>query len=294
MRVTDKMMFQHATRDTASARSRAEEALGRAATGVRLRHPSDDPGGAGLLALHRATAARLDAVGTVAQRGADELAAVDGALGQVSNLLARARELTVQMSNATMGAAERAGAATEVQSLLDALLAALNTQVSGRYVFGGTRDGAPPFDAAGAYLGDAAVRQLEIAPGVLQDASVRADVAVGGAGGGVDVLAALGALVTALRANDQAGTASVLALLDQGTAQVATARSQAGIAMNAFDTAVSASRAARDEAVGRAASIADADPIEAASELALAQRALEASLTAAAQGFRLTLLDTLK
>jgi flagellar hook-associated protein 3 FlgL len=294
MRVTDKLMFQHATRDTASARARAEEALARASTGVRVQHPADDPSGAGLLTLHRATAARLEAVGGVAQRAADELSAVDGALGEITNLLARARELTIQMSNGTMGAAERADAAGEAQSLQDAVIAALNTRVGTRYVFGGTADAAPPFDPTGAYLGDTGVRRLEIAPGVLQDASVRADVAVKGAGGGVDVLAAFGALVTALQANDQAGTAAVLTQLDQGTTQLASARSQAGVAMNAFDTAVSASRAARDEATARAGGIADADPIEAASELALAQRALEASLTAAAQGFQLTLLDRLK
>ena len=33
----------------------------------------------------------------------------------------------------------------------------------------GTCDDTPPFDAAGNYLGDTGVRQLEVAPGVLQD-----------------------------------------------------------------------------------------------------------------------------
>ena len=42
-------------------------------------------------------------------------------------------------------------AAGEADSLLKQMLASLNTRVGHRYVLGGTLDGQPPFDAAGAY-----------------------------------------------------------------------------------------------------------------------------------------------
>lgn len=160
-------------------------------------------------------------------------------------------------------------------------------------MLGGNLDGAPPFDAAGNYAGDGAVRRVEIAPGVLEASSVRADVAVKGAGGGVDVLATLSALATALAADDVAGVRAALDPLTQGTAQLARARTEAGDGMATLDAAVSASRSGRDEAVAASARLTDADPVQAATDLALAERALEATLTATARGFQLSLLEKL-
>jgi flagellar hook-associated protein 3 FlgL len=294
MRVTDRMLFDRANRDGGAARTRLEEAIARASTGQRLVHPGDDPAGAGLVNQHQAAAARADAIMGVAQSAGDELAAVDGAFNDVTNALSRARELATQFANAPYTAAQRAAAAGEAQSLISQMVAALNTRVGSRYVMGGTLDGTPPFDAAGNYSGDTAVRQVEVAPGVLENASVRADVAVKGVGGGVDVMTTLAQLVTALQANDQAGVRATLDGIAAGTDQVAVARTQVGNAMNTFDVAAQVNRTARDDATSRAAHLTDADIIDANSQLALAQRALEASLTATTAGFKLTLLNYLK
>jgi flagellar hook-associated protein 3 FlgL len=243
--------------------------------------------------LDRAKAARLEAIAATAVRASDELVTADGALDAVTQAVARARELAVQLSSGTYGAAERAGAAEEVRGLLSGAVASLNAEVGGRYVLGGNVDGTPPFNAAGNYTGDTAVRQVEIAPGVLQAASVRADVAVMGVGGGVDLLATLSALATALSANDLTGVRAALDPLTQSTAQLARARTETGNAMATLDAAVTASRIGRDEATAAAANLTDADAVQAASELIRSQRALDAALTATAQGFKLTLLDKL-
>lgn len=294
MRVTDRMLYDRANRDGGAARTRLEQAISRAATGQRLVHPGDDPAGAGLVTLHQAAAVQAEGIMGAVQLASDEIAAVDTALNDVSNALARARELAVQYASGAYTAEQRAMAAGEADALLKQMLASLNARVGSRYLMGGTLDGQPPFDAAGNYLGDANVRQVEVAPGVLQDASIRADVALKGVGGGTDVLGTLAALATALRTNDQAGVRALVTPLATSTDQVSMARAQAGNAMAAFDLAAAANRTARDEAVTRAAHLTDADVIEANSQLALAQRALEASLTATATGFRLTLLNYLK
>lgn len=306
MRVTNSMLYDRAARDGAAARSRMNDATARMSSGSKLEKPGDDPAAAGLVAAERLRQGQLDAIATAAGRASDELAAADGALDGVASALARARELAVQLSNATYSASERASGAAEVKGLISSVVSALNTKVGNRYVFGGTRDDAAPFDGlvldgagnvdtalTGAYHGDAAVRQVEIAPGVLQDTSVRADVALKGAGGGADVLASLGALANALSADDPAAVAATLTGLTQGTTQVATARGAAGAAMATLDAAVTANQAARDDAKKRTAGLADVDPVQAAAELAFAQQALEASLTATAQSFRFTLLDKL-
>jgi len=293
VRVTDKLIFDRASRDTSRARERAEAAQRAAATGTRVEHPSDDPAAAGMIQAFAMSNARLAAVSRNAGLAQSEMEAADGALDGVGLALTRASELAVQMSQSGYTASERAGAAAEVGAILSEVVARANTRFGNRWIFGGNRDGAPPFDAAGAYSGDAAVRRVEIAPGVLQDASVRADVALKGAAGGVDVFGVLQGLQAALAANDEAAVRSALPGLDGSLDQVARARSEAGLGIDAFSTAQEAARqAASDERV-RASRLSDVDLVESAIQLSLSQRALEASLSASAQSFKLSLLNYL-
>jgi flagellar hook-associated protein 3 FlgL len=293
MRVTDRMLHDRAARDTGRARATLEQAIARASTGARFTHPGEAPAAAGLVTADRARAERLDAIAANARAASDELALADGALGEISNAVTRARELAVQLSSSNYGAAERAGGAKEVRALIASVHASLEARSGTRYVFSGRADGTAPFDAAGLYAGDPGVREVEIAPGVLQAASLRADVAIGGAGGGTDLFATLEALATALEANDAAGARGTLDGLAAGTSQVAVARAEAGAMMAALDAAVTAGEAGRDAAKASVARLADADPIQAALELSRAQSALEASLAAVAKGFQLSLLDKL-
>ncbi len=60
-----------------------------------------------------------------------------------------------------------------------------------------------------------------------------------------------------------------------------------------LNTATTTAQTASDAEKKRASDEVDADAIDASSRLALAQRALDASLSAASQSFQLTLLDKL-
>jgi len=294
MRISDQMMFDLATRYSGQAETNLQQAEATAASGLRVVHPGDDPAAAGALVESQATQARLSGIAATAGRAADEVNAADGALSTVATTITRATQLAVQMANSTYSATDRASAAGQIDQYVQQIVAALNTKVGDRYVFGGNKDGSAPFDASGNYLGDTAVRQVEIAPGVLTAASVRADVAVKGAGGGTDVIAALQALSTALKANDTTGIQAAIDPLNKGLDQVATARGQAGDAMNALDTAATANQAAATAEKTRASQLGDADMVQSATALAQAQQALQASLAATSQGFQLSLLNYLK
>ena len=294
MRVTERMIFQGASTRTARASERAAEATEQMSSGMRVVHPGDDPLAAGSIVTTRLDLTRLKSLEDSAERAADELGTADGALDNVSTALARARELAVQLGNDTYNATQRSAAVDEVKSLQKTIIAAMNTEVAGRYIFGGFKDGAPPFDASGAYLGDDGVRKLQVAPGVTQDTSVRADVALKGANGGTDVLASLDALATALASNDVTGVRAALDPLDAGINQVSNARASVGAAMSGLDAAAFGARALSVSQQGTLSDLEEVDTIEAASRLAFSQRALDAALTASAQSFRLTLLDKLK
>ena len=291
MRVSDSMIFGNAALYTGSAASSLQDATAVASTGIRVQHPADDPAAAGMIVAHSAALAQAKTLSDVAGRAGDELGAADGALSQVTDALARARELAVQMANSTYSTADRSAAAAEVATLSQQVSAALNLKVGTRYVFAGSKDQAPPFDAAGNYSGDGVVRKLEVAPGVYHAASVQTDQVIKGAGGGVDVFAAIGALQTALQANDPTAVRASMDGLVKATAQVAAGRASVGGDMDALSAAKTAADTASLTETQAVSKLQDADMVSAATKLALAQHALEAALAATSQGFKLSLLD---
>ena len=293
MRVTDRLMFESARVSTAQARDAAQAAQETVSRGTRIEHPGDDPAGAGLMVAFGMSSDRLGAISSAAAAASDELSAADGALDGVSTALSRARQLAVQFASAGYTSAQRAMGAQEVGSLTAQIVSDLNTRFGNRYLFGGNADGSEPFAADGSYLGDHADRQVEVAPGVYQQSNVRADVAIHGFGGGTDVLKKLQELQGALEGNDPDAVQGTLAGLDASIDQVAAARAQAGTSMNALDAASAAAKIASGDDKTRAAKQGEVDLTDAAIQLQATQNALQATLSAAAQSFKISLLDYL-
>lgn len=299
MRVTDRLIFSTATIETGRAREAAEQAQEVVSRGTRIQHPSDDPAASGMIIAFNMSSDRFAAISSAAAAASDELSATDNALDGIGNALSRARELAVQFSNSTYSQAQRAGGAEEVAGILGQVVSNLNTRFGNRYVFGGTKDGAPPFDPTpgptfGNYLGDSAARNVEIAPGMLQQSNVLVGSMSTDSADPNSVLKTVQALQAALQANDPIAVQATLDGLDAGINQVSTTRSQVGASMNAFDTAISAARTASGDDKVRASKQGDVDLIESSIQLQATQTALQASLAATAQSFKLSLLDYLR
>jgi flagellar hook-associated protein 3 FlgL len=197
------------------------------------------------------------------------------------------------MGNDTYTADDRAAAATEVDGIFKQVVGSLNTRFGDRYIFGGYSDNQAPFAADGTYQGDTGVRQVEVAPGVYEDASVRADVMAKGVGGGVDILQTLTDLSAALRANDGDAIRASIASLQAGTNQVAAAQSQVGTSVNIFTSTVNTCTQQNTDETKVISQLGDADVMGASTQLSLAQYALNATLTAASQTLNLSLVDLL-
>jgi len=293
MRVTDKMIFENAAANAAKSRDRAQTAMEQVSTGMRVVHPGDDPTVAAMMVRGQQTTDRMSAISQNASRAGSEVDSADSALQSLTDVLARARELAVQMGNDSYSATDRAGAATEVDGLIQQAVTLMNTNVDGRYIFGGNKDQTAPFDAAGNYAGDTAVRQVEVAPGVLEDSSVRADVTVKGVGGGVDLFATLQSLSAALKTNNGDAVRGSLTDLTTATTQVTTTLAQVGAMSDAFATAQTLAKSTSDATTKNVANQSEADVITSSSQLALANSALNATLTAAAQSFNISLVNKL-
>ena len=220
MRITQGLVYQNARAATSRAREAAEAAQYAATTGSRIRHPGSDPAGSAQMVALGINAERHSAIAKATGTAYDELQLADSALSTVNDALDRARQLAVQFSNSSYNATQASGAAAEVQGIIGRVVAAMNSRFANRYIFGGTKDDAPPFDAAGNYSGDAGVRQVEVAPGVLQATNVRADVHLKGSAGGVDVFAVLSQLQGALSTYTPTGVQATLNGLDDAMAQI--------------------------------------------------------------------------
>lgn len=137
------------------------------ATGRRMLAPSDDPGGAVQALKLRERLGELDQYGRNASLATARLGQSETALGQMSQILDRARELTVQAANATQTDESRAAIAREIRQLADGLVDIGNARDgAGEYLFAGFRTAAQPFvrgaDGRVQYLGDAGARRVAL------------------------------------------------------------------------------------------------------------------------------------
>ena len=293
MRVTEKMIFENSITQTARSRSNLEVAQSEVASGSRVQHPGDDPVAAALSVGHQIDKARFSAVAQDAQRAADELNAADTALDGITTVANRALQIATQFGNDSYSATDRATAAVEVNGLYQQALGLLNTTYGGRYIFGGFRDNAPPFGMDGTYNGDDNVRTVEVAPGLYQTASLNANDIVKGASGGVDLLQSLTTLAQSLQSNDGNAIRAGLDDINSCINQLAAGRTQAGMAQDSFQAAVSTAQAATSDETVKIGKLLDADIVDASTRLASAQYALNATLTAAAKTLTMSLTDKL-
>lgn len=114
-------------------------------SGYRLLRPSDDPSGTSRVIGLRARLSNSMAyskAATDARGRVDYSAAV---LQDTSELLTEIRVLTVQSLNGTLSEDDRKSLAAELSFLRDQLMELGNSALSGRYVFGGSATGKPPF-----------------------------------------------------------------------------------------------------------------------------------------------------
>ena len=127
--------------------------------GTRILKPSDDPVGTALkMDLQKQIDVAKQFVDN-SERANTRLEIEETSLQNVTNILQRIRELTLQASNATLNAADRQSISIEIQSRFEELVGVANTQLaSGEYLFAGFRSNVKPFTVNGTgsvdYAGD--------------------------------------------------------------------------------------------------------------------------------------------
>ncbi len=115
-------------------------------TGKRVSSPGDDPVAVGRALNIRSDQMTNDAWKENIQDGLGWLQTTDASLDNMTKIIQRANELTVQGGNGTLSTEARALLSKEVLALRDQVAEIGNATLGGRFLFGGTATTTAPFD----------------------------------------------------------------------------------------------------------------------------------------------------
>ena len=116
-------------------------------SGKKINRPSDDPAGASNILSLRSEKLKLEQYSSNIQTATQSLDFNASTLQNVSSILQRAQELTIQGVDDSKSQSDRNIIAGEINQLLESILREANSKLSGRYVFAGTKTTTTPFTA---------------------------------------------------------------------------------------------------------------------------------------------------
>ena len=163
MRIADKMQLEQVKTNLQKNRSQMSELQNQAATQKRLNKPSDDP-----LSSARVLANRSDLAGTKQfskslTYAKSFLEFTDQSLGELNEILVRAKELALgQSTDGGSNEETRRAVASELDELTGQMTSIGNRKLGDRYVFGGFHTQNAPFDIHGNYGGDSGEMMIHV------------------------------------------------------------------------------------------------------------------------------------
>jgi flagellar hook-associated protein 3 FlgL len=295
-RITDGMTARLVLSDIQSVAERMSRSQERMSSGKQLTRPSDDP-----FATSRALMYREELAANVQyQRNAEDASSwqsvTDTALGQIGDLVQRARELVVRGANDTLDATGRAAIAGELDQITEAMKGIGNTQYAGRYVFSGSATQTEPYATGGAdgYAGNGDLIEREIGRGVRIAVNVTGDTVLGDGSSGL-----IGAMRTAAANLRVGGDMNALRTTDLRaitTAQdaLSTTRAAVGARANRLDAAADRLSQMEGAATQLLSNTEDADFAETLIDYSMQSSAYQAALKSGANLIQPSLMDFLR
>lgn len=293
MRITNGVIQRQSLAGFQQALREMETLRGQIASGRRIRQASDDPVAASAVMRTDRGLAALDQYQRNIAEARSRVDAEDRVLDQITNLLARAKELAVAQASDTGNEATRANAAREVDGLLASVVQLGNTRFAGVYIFGGDHNDRPPFGDDGAIDPDAppaGIHRVEIASGQLFHVNTDGQTLLVDSG----VIDALKELRDSLEANNGAGVRASITSLDHAFDEIQAMVGDVGARANVLEIAEANAESWAVTLQTFRSELADVDLEEAVSRLISRQTSFQAALVANAQILQTTLTDYLR
>lgn len=293
MRITNNLITRNALNTLQESQRRVDQAQRRASTGLQVEVASDDPSAASEIVKTGSSLRAIEQYKRNINSATSRLSVEEQALGGLTQLLERAKELAISQGTATASAQTRLTAKAEIDQLAQAVVQIGNQQHQGEFLFGGDQSNTaplsgvlPPFSAApptGARLSEVSsalrIRAGHNATEVFLSSNV---------------MAAFDQLSTALGADDLPGILTAIDTIDTAhgnmqvllgevgaqTAQLEIAEANLG----ALDTSLRAFKS----------NLQDADLEKAVTDLVSRQTAYQAAMLATSRIMGMSLADYLR
>jgi flagellar hook-associated protein 3 FlgL len=266
------------------------------ASGKVINRPSDSPTGVVDSMAIKSSLSQIEQYQRGIQTGVSWLNLRESALGNIQELVARAREIGTQMGSDTQNADTRASGATEVGQLLEEAIALANSELGGNYIFAGYRIKTAPFTATivggietAQYLGDTNDFKIQIG---------KDDTVVVGRNGQTTLMdsnlfTALGTLKKALEDNDGETIRQQLDQLKTADDYLNNEIADTGAKANGLDIKDAIWSDLTLNLKVRLSTIEDADLAELVTELKQKELAYQAALTSSVRLMDLSILNYL-
>lgn len=297
-RVTNNSYRTSLTAQIAVSQQRLLTAQERVSSGKRINRLSDDPSGAAAVLRLRNSQTAIEQFSRNAGAVKDRLMAGEGSLNDYELALDRTRTLLTQAASDFTTGEQRSVIATELETLRTRMIGDANSRSDGYYIFGGTRQNAPPFDANGVAATTAtSPTEIQIEPNAPPIvAGVTAESIFSDTNG--TIFDSLASAITALRGTGDpaADNATIRAAFDRQqifSQRAGQARAQIGVRLNQVESATERLNRNSLALESSVQNIEAVDFAEAALELADAGRALEAALQSGSYIGKRSLLDFL-
>jgi flagellar hook-associated protein 3 FlgL len=265
-------------------------------TGRRLNAVSDDPLAVQQAVGEHAAIATVDAYSRTRDVAAARLTAADSLLSAFGDKITAAIVAGLGARGSAVSATAREAASAAVSGLRDSLLADINSDFNGTYLFSGTRADTPAYAQVGgvwAYQGDAATTQIEVERGRLVSVTFDGQQIAQGSDS-ANVFTVLDDLVTAIDAGDDDAIGVATEALERALDRALRAQGRLGADQRGTDEAAIRLSTLRRAADMRRSSLEDANLAEAITRMADADTAYRAALGAVSSAERLSLLDYLR
>ncbi|GLI38478.1 flagellar hook-associated protein FlgL [Geobacter hydrogenophilus] len=298
MRVTQNTTANLVTNNLQVIRRRTEDLQQQASTGIKVSQPSDDPVTAQQLLNLKARVAAGDQYGRNISNGIAWLTMGESAMSEMGNVITRTKELALQMVTGTNNPDAVTAGINELNQLKQQFILLGNTQINGKYIFGGFKNDTVAFDTSGNFLGTDDAIMVEVDRGApVQINYSGADLLRGGnppGSTGTDIVAMFDNLATALSTNDMTTARAQLDELDNGLSQVLSFRTDIGARRNRLDAANGVIEEMKFSITKIMSDKQDVDLMQVISDLSKQQTAFDAAMAASAKISQVSLLDYLR
>jgi flagellar hook-associated protein 3 FlgL len=288
MRVANKAIYDSVKYNLGSIYEELNKANEIATTGKRINNLSDDPVGLTQSLNIRSALSSIEQMGRNISYGNSWLTASESALTNVQNIISDTKALCVQMANATTGSGQRASAAVSVQNMLDEIVSLANTDVTGNYIFAGSKTDTIPFGQDGTYNGDNNPFAIKISQNSTVEVGSDGEVVFG------TIFNTMVDLKTALQSNDVSSIQDAIDNLNTNFDDISCKISDVGSKMNRMEIKDKIFQDLNFSNTERLSKIEDADIAEAIMNVKAAELTYQAALASSSKVMTLTLVDYLK